>query len=171
VGKRKPRLGVSGHLARKRALRSYDSFLRSRQLTPSEWEAGTNPGLSATIRFRERDADISLVGAACLACGQVHLPRPRVCAKCYTRDQWKPYRLSDKRGRLLAFTFDFFFPAAEPPAIMTMAEVDGCRLHIQLADAAPDQVQLDMPVELMFRKIHDAGGKPNYYWKAIPVAA
>jgi len=165
----RPRLGVGGHLKRKRGLRSYESFLRSRQLTPSEWDNGTNPGLSATIRFRERDTDISLVGAACKKCGQVHLPKPRVCAKCYARDQWEPYRLSDKQGRLLAYTFDFFFPAAEPPAIMTMADVEGCRVHIQLADAAPDQVHLDMPVGFMFRKIHDAGGKPNYFWKAVPV--
>jgi hypothetical protein len=24
-------------------------------------------------------------------------------------------------------------------------------------------------VEYVFRKIHDAGGKPNYFWKASPV--
>ena len=33
----------------------------------------------------------------------------------------------------------------------------------------PREVQLDMPVELTFRKMHDAGGTPNYYWKCTPV--
>ena len=31
-------------------------------------------------------------------------------------------------------------------------------------------MRLDMPVEFVFRKIHDAGGKANYFWKASPVA-
>jgi hypothetical protein len=26
-----------------------------------------------------------------------------------------------------------------------------------------------MPVELTFRKIHEAGGSPNYFWKSTPV--
>jgi len=163
------RRGVSWHLKRRRALRGYDSYLRSRGLQPSEWEAGTDPGLSATIRFRERDADIGFVGGRCQGCGQVHLPRPRVCYRCHRKDDWSPCRLSDKRGRLLSYTFDYFFPAAEPPTIMIMSEVEGCRVQVQLADATPDQVALEMPVEYVFRKIHDAGGKPNYYWKASPI--
>jgi hypothetical protein len=31
-------------------------------------------------------------------------------------------------------------------------------------------VKLELPVEYVFRKIHDAGGKPNYFWKASPIA-
>jgi uncharacterized OB-fold protein len=50
-----------------------------------------------------------------------------------------------------------------------MTEVEGCRLQVQLADARPEQVKLDVPVEFAFRKIHEAGGKPNYFWKAILV--
>ena len=171
VEKLEPRRGVSWHLARRRPLKSYDSFLRSRGLVPSEWEAGTDPGLSATVRFRERDADIGLIGGRCTNCGQIHLPKPRVCYSCRAKDQWEPARLSDKRGKLLSYTFDYFFPAAEPPTIMIMTEVEGCRVQVQLADATPDQVALDMPVEYVFRKIHDAGGKPNYFWKASPVAS
>ncbi len=162
------RLGVAGHLERRRSLRSYDSYLRSRGLDKKEWDAGTGPGLSATIRMRERDADIGLVGAACARCGQIHFPRPRICYKCYARDEWLPYRISDKTGEVLSYTFDFFFPAPEPPAIMTIVDVEGCRVHIQLADIAPDRVKLELPVRFMFRKLHDAGGKPNYFWKAVP---
>ena len=36
-------------------------------------------------------------------------------------------------------------------------------------DARPEEAKLDMPVEFAFRKIHEAGGKPNYFWKAIPI--
>ena len=165
-----PRRGVAGHLDRRRPLRSYDAYLRGRRLDAREWPAGGDVGLSATIRFRERDADISFVGAACTACGLVHFPRPRVCYGCRAKDQWRPHRLSGSVGRVLSYTFDYFFPAAEPPTIMTITEVDGCRVNIQLVDVRAEDVRLNLPVEYVFRKIHDAGGKANYFWKARPVA-
>jgi uncharacterized OB-fold protein len=43
-------------------------------------------------------------------------------------------------------------------------------VQVQLANARPDEVRLDMPVVFVFRKIHEAGGKANYFWKASPVA-
>lgn len=165
-----PRRGVTGHLERRRALKSYDSYLRARDLMPKEYEAGGGGGLSATVRFRDRDAEIGFLGGRCRECGQIHLPTPRVCYRCHTKDRWEPVRLSDKRGKLMAFTFDFFFPAPEPPTVMTMVEVEGCRVQLQLADARAEDVALDLPVEFSFRKIHAAGGKPNYYWKAVPAA-
>jgi hydroxymethylglutaryl-CoA synthase len=164
-----PRRGVRGHLDRRRPVTSYDAYLKARNLDAREWRAGADLGLSATIRFRERDADIAFVGAKCRRCGQVHFPKPRVCYECHAKDEWERYRLSDKRGRLLSYTFDYFFPAAQPPTIMTMTEVDGCRVQVQLVDARPEDATLDLPVEYVFRKIHDAGGKPNYFWKATPV--
>jgi 3-hydroxy-3-methylglutaryl CoA synthase/uncharacterized OB-fold protein len=168
VRKLGPRRGVAGHLARRRALPSYDAYLRARDFQPREWDSGPDLGLSATVRFRERDADISFVGAKCRACGQVHFPAPRVCYKCHRKDDWEPHRLSDKRGRVLAYTFDYFFPAAEPPTTVVMVEVDGCRVQVQM-DARPEEAKLDLPIEFSFRKIHEAGGKPNYFWKAVPL--
>jgi uncharacterized OB-fold protein len=170
IGKLEPRRGVSWHLARRRALKSYDSYLRGRQLDPKEWSTGADLGLSATVRFRERDADIGFVGARCRSCGQVHFPRQRVCIRCFTRDEWEPFALADRHGKLLSYTFDYFFPAAEPPTIAAVTEVEGCRVQVQLTNVRPDEVKLDMPVEYVFRKIHDAGGKPNYFWKASPLA-
>jgi 3-hydroxy-3-methylglutaryl CoA synthase len=163
-----PRLAVSGHLARRHSLPSYDTYLRARDLQPVEWEPGRDPGLSATVRFRERDADIAFLGARCRACGQVHFPRPRVCYRCHARDDWEPHRLSDRRGRVLAYTFDHFFPAAEPPTTVVVVEVDGCRVQLQM-DARPEEARLELPVEFAFRRIHEAGRKPNYFWKAVPL--
>ena len=50
-----------------------------------------------------------------------------------------------------------------------IVEVDGARLYIQMTDVNPKEVKLGMPVELTFRKIHEAGGSPNYFWKSTPV--
>jgi hydroxymethylglutaryl-CoA synthase len=164
------RRAVSWHLVRRRALASYDSYLRGRQLDPREWAGGADLGLSATVRFRERDADIAFVAARCLSCGQLHFPKQRVCMRCFHRDEWEAFPLSEKHGVLLSYTFDYFFPASEPPTIVAVTEVEGCRVQVQLTNARPDEVKLDMPVEYVFRKIHDAGGKPNYFWKASPLA-
>jgi uncharacterized OB-fold protein len=37
--------------------------------------------------------------------------------------------------------------------------------------SSPEQVKLGMPVEFVFRRIHESGGRPNYYWKAMPLEA
>ena len=170
IEKLEPRRAISWHLARRRALTSYDAYLKARDLDAREWEGEGDLGLSATIRFRERDADIAMLGGRCQGCAQIHFPEPRVCYKCFRKDAWEPVRLSDKSGTLLAYTFDYFFPASEPPTIMIMTEVEGCRVHVQLANARPEEVRLDMPVEYVFRIIHRAGGKPNYFWKASPLS-
>ena len=70
IEKLEPRVGVEGHLAKRIPLGSYDAYLRSRKLDPKEWESGAGLGLSATIRYRERDADIAMLGARCPECGQ-----------------------------------------------------------------------------------------------------
>jgi len=170
IEKLEPRLGVAGHLARRRPLGSYDAYLRSRKLDPKEWQGGPDLGLSATIRYRERDADIAMIAGRCAECGEVQFPRPRVCIRCKARDRWERHRLSDKHGRVLAYTFDYFFPAAEPPTTVVMTEVEGARVQVQLTNCKPEEVRLEMPVEYVFRKIHDAGGKGNYFWKASPLA-
>ncbi len=170
IAKLPARRGMTWHLERRRALKSYDTYLKARKLDPKEWESGMDLGLSATIRLRERDADIAFLAARCQNCGQLHFPKQRVCTKCFEKDKWEPFRLSDKQGKLLAYTFDYFFPAAEPPTIMVMTEVEGCRVQVQMANIRPGSVALDLPVEYVFRKIHDAGGKPNYFWKASPIS-
>ena len=70
----------------------------------------------------------------------------------------------------MSYTFDYFFPTPEPPLVATMIEIDGgCRVWMQMADVSPDELRCDLPVEFVFRKIHETGGKPNYFWKCRPV--
>jgi 3-hydroxy-3-methylglutaryl CoA synthase len=168
IEKLEPRRGVTWHLERRRPVKSYDCYLKARGLEPREWDAGTSPGLSATIHFRERDEDVSFCGQRCRKCGAVQFPAQRVCETCFAKDDFERHRLSDRVGRVVTYTFDFFFPTPDPPTIVTVTEVDGARVHLQLVNTTPDQVKLDTPVEFTFRKIHEAGGRPNYYWKATP---
>ncbi len=165
-----PRRGVAWHRARRRLLRDYDAYLRGRNLAPVEWERGGAPGISATVHWRERDMDIGFEGQRCRECGTEQFPLQRVCYRCGALDAFERIRLADRPGRILSYTFDYFFPTPEPPAIGTMTEVEGgARVYIQMADASPDELRCDLPVEFVFRKIHDVGNKPNYFWKCTPI--
>jgi hydroxymethylglutaryl-CoA synthase len=163
-----PRRGVSWHLERRHPVASYDHYLKARGLQASEWETPAGPGLSATIHFRDRDNDISFLGQKCNACGAVQFPVQRVCESCFTKDDFEPHRLSDRDGRLVTYTFDYFFPTPEPPTVVGIVEIDGARVHMQVVNCPPEAAKTGLPLEFEFRRIHQAGGRPNYYWKATP---
>jgi hydroxymethylglutaryl-CoA synthase len=163
------RRGVSWHLARRAELRSYDLYLRFRQLLATEHDRRAGAGLSATKHFRDRDTDVSLIAQRCRHCGQAQFPHQRVCFTCHAKDEFDPLRLSDRIGTVKSFTFDNFAGSPNPPLVAGIVDVDGARLYLQMTDVDPKEVTLGMPVELTFRKIHEAGGTPNYFWKSTPV--
>jgi len=134
------RRGVGWHLARRRRVASYDRYLKA-----------------------------SLRGQQCRGCGAIQFPPQRVCESCFSKDDFEPVRLSDRVGRVVTHTFDFFFPTPDPPTIVTVTEVDGARIHLQLVDCDPKAMRNGIPVEFVFRRIHESGGRPNYYWKASPL--
>jgi uncharacterized OB-fold protein len=163
------RRGVAWHLARRAELPTYDMYLRFRQLLATEHDRRAGAGLSATKHFRDRDSDITLLAQKCRRCGQVQFPRQRVCYKCFAKDEFDSVRLSDKVGTVKSFTFDNFAGSPNPPLVAGIVDVDGARLYIQMTDVDPKEVKLGMPVELTFRKVHEAGGTPNYFWKSTPL--
>lgn len=165
-----PRRGLAWHLACRRPVARYDRYLEARGLAVSEWEAPAGPGLSATIHHRERDADIGFRGQRCRRCRAVQFPPQRVCESCFAKDDFDPHRLSDRRGHLVTYTLDYFFPTPNPPTVVGIVDADGARIHMQIIDLDPAEVRIGLPLEFVFRRIHRVGGRPNYYWKATPVA-
>ena len=116
---------------------SYDKYLKARDLQTSEYEAGTAQGLSATIHFRERDDEIAFKAQKCGQCGALQFPAQRVCESCYAKDDFEQVRLSDKVGAVVTYTLDFFFPTPDPPTVVTICEIDGARVHLQMVNVAP----------------------------------
>lgn len=165
------RRGVAWHLARRRPVRSYDRYLAARSLQTREYEPPRDQGLSATIHFRERDEDVAFKAQKCAKCFAVQFPIQRVCESCFAKDAFELVRLSDKVGRVVTYTFDFFFPSPDPPTIVTITEIDGARVHLQLVDTTPQETKTGLPVVFTFRRIHEVGGRPNYYWKARPASS
>jgi 3-hydroxy-3-methylglutaryl CoA synthase len=170
ITKLRSKRGMRWHLERRAELSDYDKFLNFRNLLPSDVDRRAGQGVSATVHFRDRDEDISFYGHKCRRCGTMQFPFQRVCFKCFAKDDFEPVRLSDKYGKVMSHTFDFFAGSPDPPLIVTVVEVDGgARVYMQMTDASPKEVKLELPVEFTFRRIHEYGGTPNYFWKCTPV--
>jgi 3-hydroxy-3-methylglutaryl CoA synthase len=162
--------GVRWHLERRAELGDYDKFLRFRHLEASEHDRRAGTGVSATIHYRDRNEDIAFHAQRCRKCGQEQFPFQRVCFTCHARDDFEEVRLAERTGKVLSHTFDFFAGSPDPPLIVTMIEAEGgARLYLQMTDASPKEAKLDTPVEFTFRKVHEFGGTPNYFWKCTPV--
>jgi 3-hydroxy-3-methylglutaryl CoA synthase len=170
IGGLADRRGVRWHLERRAELASYDKYLSFRHLQAVEHDRRGGGGVSATIHYRDRNEDVSLHGQRCRRCGTEQFPFQRVCYQCFGKDDLEEVRLSDRSGKVLSHTFDFFAGSPDPPLIVAMVEAEGgARLYLQMTDAAPQEVKLDLPVEFTFRKVHEYGGTPNYFWKCTPI--
>ena len=78
--------------------------------------------------------------------------------------------LSDRKGTLFTYSLDERSPVIDPPNVLAAVSLEGGgRFFSQMTDRDPKSLRVGMPVELTFRKIHDALGVHNYFWKCKPV--
>ena len=158
--------GVSQQIEVKRTLPSYGRYARFRRLVRGETSGG-DPS-SAVTMFRDRRELLPLYGGKCPRCGTVQFPKHRACIECSHPGGLDEIKLA-RRGKLFTFTNDHLFESPDPPTPHAVIDLDGGgRLYCQLTDCEPEHVQIDMPVELTFRRMHGGGGFNNYFWKARP---
>ena len=68
-------------------------------------------------------------------------------------------RLSDKIGEVFSYNVDHVNTIPDPPNINAVVNFkDGGRVVLRITDRDLDEVRIDMPVEITFRRIHEAGG-------------
>ena len=150
----------------KRTLPSYGRYARFRGLVRRE--TVTSDPSSAVVMFRDRKELLPLYGGKCPKCGTVQFPKHRVCIECAHPGGLEEVKLA-RRGRLFTFTNDYLFESPDPPTAHAVIDLEGGgRLYCQLTDCEPERVEIDMPLELVFRRIHEGGGFNNYFWKARP---
>lgn len=167
AAKLETRRGVDWHLVRRRAADA-QRYRRARELEIPEYQAGASPGLSATVHFRERGSDIGFKAQKCRACGALQFPPQRICESCFAKDNFELRRISDRRGKLVTWTLDYFYPTPEPPTAVGVVDIEGARVHMQLVELAAEDLRSGLPLDFHFRCMHRVGGRPNYYWKAAP---
>ncbi len=150
----------------KRTLPSYGKYARFRKLLRKEYPA--TDVSTPVVLLRDQKEILPLHGGKCPQCGTVQFPIHRVCIECGYRGGLEEVKLS-RRGKVYTFTHDYLVESPDPPVTHTVVDLeDGARLYVQMTDCEPEQVQVDMPVELTFRKYHEGFGLKNYFWKAKP---
>jgi hydroxymethylglutaryl-CoA synthase len=165
---------ISHQLAGKITI-SYGQYLTWRGLVPVE--ASTLPErspVSLQSRWRERKAIYALYGAKCKKCGAPQISQigqtPRVCVNCQAKDQFEPYKFSDKKAKLFTYSVDQLMPTLNPPGVSGVIDFDeGGRLICELTDCDIDKLKVGILVEMTFRKMFYSRGIHNYFWKARPV--
>ena len=169
IEKIRDRRGIKVHLAHKRMLPGYGKYVRFRKLMSGEAARRPPEVSSATVLWRDRSQVLSLHGSKCLRCGTPQFPIQRVCTVCFAKDEYKEYNFSDKNGKVYTYTIDYLASSENPPMVKAVVDFEGGgRMFCQMADCDPDNVKVGMPVEMVFRKIYDAAGFHNYFWKFRP---
>jgi hydroxymethylglutaryl-CoA synthase len=166
---------ISHQLAGKMTI-SYGQYLTWKNLVPVE--ASTLPersALSLQSRWRERRAIAALYGAKCKKCGTPQISQigqtPRVCVNCQAKDDFEPYKFSDKKATLFSYAIDQLMPTLNPPGVNGVIDFEGGgRLVCELTDCDIDKVKVGMTVEMTCRKMFFSRGIHNYFWKAKPVS-
>ena len=171
IKKMVPPMGVTGYLDSKLMLDDYETYAgwRNVWITDSAARRPTPASPSATAIWREGDRNIRLYGASCDKCGYVQYPPQRVCVDCQAKDESTPVRLSDRPGTVFTYSLDYIAGTTDIPLVIVAVDFEGGgRILCMMTDRALEEVAIDMPVEMSFRKLRVVNGIHNYYWKAIP---
>ena len=164
------RKGVKGHLNAKGYLDNYEHYAKLRDLIETERQRRQAESASAAQTWRDRDDIYRLHGHKCVFCGFVQYPRQRVCVNCRAKDGFEEVRLSDKQATLFTYTVDYLNTDPNPPTVMTVIDYDGGgRAYMQMTDRNPAEVSIGQRVEMTFRRMYEADGFNNYYWKCRPI--
>lgn len=172
------RLGVRGHLARRRLEENYSKFLAFNETVEVERgmraEADKLTPLSAL--WRNRDTVTSFVGGKCSKCGTLQFPKTRICVNpnCNAVDTQEPEPFADKTGRITSYTADRLTYSPDPPACYGMIQFEeGGRWMMDFTDIDEAELAVGRPMRMMFRikDIDTQRGFRRYFWKAAPAAA
>jgi len=171
-----PRTGVSGSLANKETTDNYAKWLKFRELIDPEMgiraEAPTQTAM--TTLWRKRDMILGLVGGKCRECATPQFPKMDICVNpdCGAHHSQDDYEFADVPARVKTFTGDLLAVSVDPPHKYGMIQfAGGGRMMADFTDCAFDDLQVGLPMQMVFRKrvADKERGFVNYFWKAVPV--
>jgi hydroxymethylglutaryl-CoA synthase len=165
-----PRIGVQGHLEPKNNQLLYTHYLKWRGILPTEpARRPETPRPSVPAMYRNYGQNLGLYGSQCQECGTPQFPKQRVCAQCQARDRMTDYRFYGKTATVATFTVDYLAASPAPPTVVAVIDfAGGGRMMCEVTDCDPSELKIGMEVEMTFRRLFQAGGIHNYFWKAKP---
>jgi hydroxymethylglutaryl-CoA synthase len=166
------RRGVKGFLASKLPLPTYERYLSYRGILEPQPGEAFRLFPSASVSWRERNWSLRFRGSKCKSCGLVTFPIQRICYQCQSKDDFEEIRLSDKKGKIFTFSLDNLAGRSDDPVIPQIvieSDLEKARIYSIMTDCDSKLIEIDMPVEMTFRRIYEGGGMYNYFWKCRPV--
>ncbi|AZV42797.1 hypothetical protein BAOM_2188 [Peribacillus asahii] len=165
------RKGVQGYLTVKNDQTSYSDYLKWRNLL--ETEPPRRPETerpSAPALYRGYHQNLSFTGSKCRNCGTPQFPKQRICTQCQVKDEMDDYRFVGQSAKIMTYTLDHLAASPAPPMIVAVVDFDkGGRIICEVTDCHPKEIEIGMNVEMTFRRLYEAGGISNYFWKARPI--
>ncbi len=175
IKKQPKRLGLKGHLKRRKEETNYNKFLAFNDAIELERgmraEADKLTPLSAL--WRNRETVTSFMGGRCTKCGTLQFPRTNICVNpnCNAMHTQEPHPFADEIGKINSYTADRLTYSPDPPACYGMIQFEaGGRVMIDFTDVDPGDLAVGQPMRMMFRikDIDQQRGFRRYFWKAAP---
>lgn len=169
---RRQALPVAAQIAAGRDDLAYPLFLTWRGMLVRQGPRRPDPTQpAAPPALRSEAWKFGFTASRCRDCGTRHLPPQRVCLKCGAVDHMEGERLADVPGTIATFTVDRLAYSPSPPTVLAVVDFDGGgRYRCELTDVDPAAVAIGDRVEMTFRRLYEADGVHNYFWKARPLA-
>ncbi len=171
----RPRLGVSGWLARRRESENYIKYLFHRNLLALDrgMRAEHDEKQSLPALWRNRKGVMALVGGKCAKTGTVQFPRSEVSVNPngHAVGTQEDYPLADLPARIMTYTADSLAYSPNPPSCYGNVEFEGGgRLMAEFTDIDPAAIEVGQAMRMMFRikGIDERRGFRRYFWKAAP---
>jgi uncharacterized OB-fold protein len=170
IEKLKDRRGIKKHLESKIMLENYGKYLKFKNLIKFEETPMTRTRTSLPAIWRDRNWVYRCHGHKCQQCGKVQYPLQKRCMYCQAEEKFlEEVPLSDRKGVLFTYSMDERAAVVDPPNVLAAVNLNGGgRMFSQMTDRDVNNIKVGMPMELTFRKIHDALGVHNYSWKCRP---
>lgn len=165
------RKGVQGYLSVKNNELLYSDYLKWKEIIrtePPRRPATDRP--SAPALYRGYHQNLSFTGSKCRKCGTAQFPKQRVCTQCQAKDEMDHYPFVGQSAKVKTFTLDYLAASIAPPIIAAVIDFDeGGRIICEITDCDRNEMEIGMDVEMTFRRLFEAGGIHNYFWKARPI--
>lgn len=175
IGSARPRLGVSGWLARRRQDDNYMRYLFFRDLIALDrgMRAEFDQKQSLPALWRNRKAVMALVGGRCKKTGTVQFPKTEVSVNRNDPavGTQEDYPFADLSARIMTYTVDNLTYTPDPPSCYGNVEFEGGgRLMAEFVDIDPQGIEVGDAMRMMFRikSIDEIRGFRRYFWKAAP---
>jgi uncharacterized OB-fold protein len=162
---------VKRNLESKLMLDSYGKYIKFRQLMEFEPNLEFEQRTSPSQIWRDRRWVYRFHGHKCEKCGRVQFPMQRSCMYCQAPAEFlKEVPLAGKQGTLQTYSIDERAPVIDPPNVLAAVNFEGGgRFYGSMTDRDINKLEVGMPMEFTFRRILDAFGIRNYFWKCKPL--